>query len=110
MLFLLSFAMAYAAFTALCLSMQRHQRDVFGKALSGRWTIGLRVVGHSLILAAYLPCMWQTVPSVAVVLWLGIVSAAALLLVAMLALKARSILWSTPMLVFATVLLQRVSG
>lgn len=110
MLFLLSFAMAYVAFIALCLSMQRHQRDVFGKALSGRWTIGLRIVGHGLLLAAYLPCMWQAAPSVAVVLWLGIVSAAALLLVAMLAMKARSILWSAPMLVFAAVLLQGVNG
>lgn len=110
MLFVLSLTMAYAGFAALCLSMQRHQRDVLGRTLPPRWNHGLRVLGYALLLLTYLPCSVQTAPSVGILLWVGMLSAAAILLVAILAWKARPLLWSAPVALIAAIFLQGLTG
>lgn len=106
MLLVLSLAMAYAGFAALCLSMQRHQRAALAKTLPPRWNHVLRFFGYGLLLLAYLPCSMQTAPSVGVLLWIGMMSAAVILLVAILAWKARPVLWSAPVVLIAAILLQ----
>ena len=54
---LLLLLLALAGFAALALAMERHQEDVFGKALSQRITRSLRIVGWISLLL----CLWLAV-------------------------------------------------
>lgn len=78
-LFLLLTALAYSGFTALCLSMEKHQLDLHGTARAGvarmrRW----RWLGWSLLALALLVASqaegWARGP----VIWLGAMTAAGL--------------------------------
>lgn len=110
MLLSLSLTMSYTGFTGLSLSMQRHQRDVLGRTLSAHWNTVLRITGYVLLFLTYLLCALQSGPSVGVLLWVGVLSAGAILLVAMLASKARLLLVSAPAALIAAILLQGLIG
>lgn len=92
MLFL-SLALSYGGFTALCLSMHRHYRDLFKRAPSKTVMSGLRSSGYGLLILALLLCVDAFSPSVGAVIWLGLLSAAALLLVAFWAWRPTVATW-----------------
>lgn len=110
MLLSLSLTMAYAGFAGLCLSMQRHQRDVLGRTLSARWNTVLRTMGFVILFLPYLLCAMHSGPSVGILLWMGMLSAGAILLVAMLAWQARLLLVSAPVALIPAILLQGLIG
>lgn len=82
---LLAFSLAYAGLAALSLAMERHHRDLFGRAPGRRARPVLRGGGWLLLLAAIWPCVAAAQVSIGIILWLGLASAAALLLAGLLA-------------------------
>lgn len=91
---ILSFALSYGGFAALCLSMQRHHRDLIGKAPSSIIAWSLRLAGYVLLALSIWLCVALSSASVGVVLWLGLLSAAALLLVGLMAWNLRAAAWT----------------
>jgi hypothetical protein len=84
-----SFALAFGGFTALCLSMDRHQRDVFGRklpSLPSRW---LRILGWVVLGASLVTCTVGQGWALGTVLWCGVLTAAAGLLVLIISYAAR---------------------
>lgn len=77
----------------MCLSMQRHHRDLFGKIPSKPIAWGLRVLGYALLISSLWLCVNAFGASVGVVVWMGMLSAAGLLLVGLLAWKPKSVPW-----------------
>lgn len=75
----LSLALAYAGFTGLCLAMERHHEQVFGSRrippLRGRL---LRAAGWLLLALSLAPAVQEAGPALGVVLWAGLLTAAAL--------------------------------
>lgn len=73
--------LSYAGMAGLCLAMDRHHAQVWGRdaTAAARW--GLRVVGGALLAAAVLPCVGGWGGSVGSVVWLGFLSVGALLVV-----------------------------
>ena len=85
------FGLTFGAFTALCLAMDRHQRDVFGHRLPPRRARALRWAGW-LLLAASLPvCLLAGGGGLGVVRWCGALTLAAALLVVLLAFVPRAV-------------------
>ena len=80
---LLAGALCYAGMAALCLGMDRHHRQVWSRTAPRRQP-GLRVGGWLLLAVALWPCIQVWGASVGVVIWFGLLSAAALLLVLLL--------------------------
>lgn len=77
----LSFALAFVGFVALSFAMKRHFSQMLprGKKLSSQQVVVFSVVGYlSLLLAGVLCIMVQGV-AVGLVLWMGVLTAAALL-------------------------------
>ncbi|MDO5624165.1 MAG: DUF3325 family protein [Pseudomonadota bacterium] len=76
----LAFASAWAAFCALSLAMDRHFADVLGRQRGdfARWQPRLRVAGAALLLLSLAACLAQRGPTQGWVLWLGVLTAAAL--------------------------------
>lgn len=69
---LLALALSFSAFTALSLSMERHQHDLHGKAAAAparrmQW----RVLGWALLTAAFALCVADHGWAMGPVLWLG---------------------------------------
>ncbi|MDX3911620.1 MAG: DUF3325 domain-containing protein [Sphingobium sp.] len=85
----LSLAMAFSGFTVLSLSVPRHHRDMIGGTPAQATTTALRGVGYALLGLALWPCLTAFGTSVGLILWLGLLSAAALLLVGLLAWRPR---------------------
>ena len=83
-----AFFLAFSGLAALCLAMHRHHRDLFGTGPSLRVQRGLAAVGGVLIALALFACIHLRGGPVGMVLWLGLLSAAALLLVGLLAWRA----------------------
>ncbi|MCD2511881.1 DUF3325 domain-containing protein [Comamonas endophytica] len=86
-------ALALPAFTALSLAMERHQEQVFGRALVLRASVIWRLAGIALLslsLACCLAAGWSG--AVAVTAWLGMLSFAALLTGWMLSYMPRHLL------------------
>ena len=50
--FLLALSLAYAGFTAVCLAMDRHHRQVFGRPSARRTATLLRALGCALLALA----------------------------------------------------------
>lgn len=90
---LAALALSYGGFLALCLSMQRHHRDLFSRAPSRPVAVALRTVGCALLALALWRCITLFSASVGVVIWIGTMSAAALTLVGLLTLKPRLAAW-----------------
>ncbi|MFA7667504.1 MAG: DUF3325 domain-containing protein [Burkholderiaceae bacterium] len=75
-----SFGLAYGAFVALALAMERHQEQIAGRRL-GVWASRAWRCGGIVLLGSSLAvCLMQALPSMAVTVWLGLLSLAALAL------------------------------
>lgn len=69
---LLALALSFSAFTALSLSMERHQHDLHGKAAAApARRIQWRVLGWALLTAAFALCVADHGWAMGPVLWLG---------------------------------------
>ncbi|MGY4800558.1 DUF3325 domain-containing protein [Teichococcus aerofrigidensis] len=77
----LSFALAYAGFAGLCLAMDRHQRDLFGRRRAAGRSAGLRWAGWLLLGLSLPPCVLAAGWGIGSVLWCGLLTLAAGLLV-----------------------------
>ena len=76
----LSFALAYAGFTGLCLAMERHHEQVFGvRRIPRLRRLGL-AGGGWLLLAGSLLLLTAQGAGAGITLWLGLLTAAALAL------------------------------
>ncbi|MFP6848312.1 MAG: DUF3325 domain-containing protein [Pseudomonas sp.] len=80
---LLAAALCYAGMAALCLGMDRHHQQVWSRKAPRRQR-GLRLAGWLLLAIALWPCVQAWGGAVGVVIWFGLLSAAALLLVLLL--------------------------
>ncbi|MGC4250022.1 MAG: DUF3325 domain-containing protein [Sphingobium sp.] len=83
-----SLCLAYSGFTALCLSMQRHHRDLFGRASSRRIALLLKLAGWPLLVISVVPALSHGA-TIGVVIWFGLLSIAALLVVWIFAWRPR---------------------
>ncbi|MFT4053354.1 MAG: DUF3325 domain-containing protein [Novosphingobium sp.] len=86
---ILSFALAYSGLAMVSLSLQRHYRDLRGVLPSSAMVRGLRLAGYPLAMAAILPCIAACSLTIGIVLWLGMLTGAAVTLVALMAWKPR---------------------
>ena len=69
--------LAFAAFTAIAASMERHADDLLPRP---RHALAWRVGGYALLAASLLPCLARWNASVAIAAWLGLLTFAALAL------------------------------
>ena len=81
---LIALALAYGGMTSLCLVIDRHYGQVWGRALTTGPRRGFHVLGWLLLALALWPCIAAWSASVGVVVWFGCLSAAALLLALLL--------------------------
>jgi hypothetical protein len=88
--FLAALSLAYAGMALLCQAMKRHQRQVWNREISTRTAGKSRCAGWLLIVLALFPCGGGWGWSVGIVAWCGSLSAAALLLVILLAYVPRT--------------------
>ncbi|WP_353075031.1 DUF3325 domain-containing protein [Stenotrophomonas sepilia] len=69
---LLALALSFSAFTALSLSMEKHQHDLHGKAAAApARRVQWRVLGWALLAAAFALCVADHGWAMGPVLWLG---------------------------------------
>ncbi|GAA5787390.1 DUF3325 domain-containing protein [Chitiniphilus shinanonensis] len=80
---------SYAAFSALCLGMDGHHREVFGRAPSPRRAQWLRGAGWLLLAASF--ALAVTGGPQGVVTWVGMLTASALALVLLLSYHPRHV-------------------
>lgn len=80
----LAFALSFADMAGLCLAMDRHHAQVWKRdtSTSARWS--LRTLGWLLLAMALVPSVAAWGSTVGVVVWLGFLSAGALLLAVLL--------------------------
>lgn len=86
---ILGSALCYAGMAALCLGMDRHHQQVWSRKSPARQR-GLRLVGWLLLAIAVWPCVQAWGSSVGVVIWFGLLSAGALVLVLLLPYRPKS--------------------
>ncbi|WP_093021004.1 DUF3325 domain-containing protein [Sphingobium sp. YR768] len=91
---LLAFFLAHAGFMAFGLSMARHRRDLHLKPIGARRATGLRICGYGLLGIAIWPCWILFALSVGIIVWIGILSAAAISLTVLLAWPPFLAMWS----------------
>lgn len=86
----IALALSYAGMAGLCLAMDRHHAQVWKRDASvpARWS--LRTLGWLLLTLALVPCTVAWGATVGVVVWLGFLSAGALLLAWLLPYAPRS--------------------
>ncbi|RSZ55267.1 DUF3325 domain-containing protein [Massilia atriviolacea] len=94
----LALALAYAGMALLCLAMDRHHQQVWGREPSRRQRLGLQGGGSVLLALALLPCVAAWSATVGVVLWLGFLSAGVLPLVFLLPYAPRATVCSALLL------------
>lgn len=78
---LAALTLAIFGFAALALSMHKHHRDVFGAPPTHARRLPLRVAGWVLLGLSFAPCIAQAGWAIGIVLWLGLLTAAALAIV-----------------------------
>jgi hypothetical protein len=81
---LLALALAYAGFTALCLAMERHYLQVWATLPARSAVVTLRAGGAVLLVLALATCVAAFPGSLGFVVWLGVLTAAAMPLVFLL--------------------------
>ncbi|PUA20867.1 DUF3325 domain-containing protein [Glaciimonas sp. PCH181] len=81
---LIALGLAYGGMTSLCLAIDRHYGQVWGRALTTKPRRCFHVLGWLLLALALWPCIEAWSPTVGVVVWIGCLSAAALLLALLL--------------------------
>lgn len=94
----LAFALAYAGFLALCLSMDRHHQDLMGRRPSQPRSQALRVAGWLLLALSTWPCVAAWGWAIGSVGWIGLLTAAALPMVFLLPYAPRAALALGPAL------------
>lgn len=87
----LVFALCHAGFIALCLSMPRHRREVITRSIAAHWDAGLRGLGSALLLAAFCVAVVRDGAAIGAVLWTGLLTLGALLVVLMLSYAPRQL-------------------
>lgn len=95
---LLAFALAYAGFLGLCLSMDRHHQDLMGRRPKPPRRHALRALGWALLALSAWPCVAAWGWAMGPVCWLGLLTAAALPLVFLLPYAPRAALALGPVL------------
>lgn len=99
-----TFCLAYAAFAALCLAMERHWSDRFGReAHPGRWRMPLQGAGAALLVASLALCLASLGFGIGLVAWLGCLTAAGIALVLTLSYWPQAVTVSGPALLLAGV-------
>ena len=83
----LAFLLAYAGFAALALAMDRHHRQVFGRAPRRGIRIVLRIAGAAGLCGALAACVAASGGSIGTVEWFGVLSASALAFVLLFAFR-----------------------
>ncbi|MES2584693.1 MAG: DUF3325 domain-containing protein [Pseudomonadota bacterium] len=87
-----AFSAALGGFTALSLAMERHFQDSFGRNRTpGRWVPWLRAAGMCGLVVSLLVCLAVQGATQGWVLWLGVMTAAAIAVVNVLSFAPR---WS----------------
>lgn len=86
-----SMLLSLAAWLALALAMERHQRDVLGRAIAGAHARWLRVAGWMLLAASPVPMILYWGALTGLSLWGALISLTALALVLAITARARSI-------------------
>ncbi|PIB91580.1 DUF3325 domain-containing protein [Caulobacter sp. FWC2] len=89
MIALLTLIVGVVSFLALCLSLTRHQRDLLGRDLPRRIIQAMRIGGYGGIVLAYLIQAIAHGPAYGAVVWAGLLTISAVLVVAVLTLRAR---------------------
>ena len=88
----LSFALAYAGFTGLCLAMERHHEQVFGvRRIPRLRRLGLTGGGWLLLAGSLLLLLIAQGAGAGITLWLGLLTAAALALALLLSYAPRRV-------------------
>jgi len=92
--FTLAFTASLSGFCALGLAMDRHFEDVFGRGREpGRWRRWLQLAGTVLLCISLAASLRAAGSSIGWVLWFGVLTAAALVVVACLSYAPRRTPW-----------------
>jgi CHASE2 domain-containing sensor protein len=87
---------AFAGFGALCLSMERHARQVFGSVPGAARRLAAAIAGWSLLLFSLAWAIRHYDASIGIAVWLGVLTLAAIAVGLLLAYASRSILYLVP--------------
>ncbi|WP_422368577.1 DUF3325 domain-containing protein [Pelagibius sp.] len=87
---MLALSLAYAGFTGVCLSMQRHRRQVWAQGPSPAANTVLRIAGWLCLGLSLLPCFAVWGAAIAAVAWFGVLSVAGFVLAFLLPYAPRS--------------------
>ncbi|WP_340115251.1 DUF3325 domain-containing protein [Pelagibius sp. 7325] len=85
----LSLLLAYGGFAGLALAQERHARQALQRTLSNRLQQWFRMSGALCLSAALIACITAAGTASGIVLWCGVLSAAAVALLLMLCLAPR---------------------
>ena len=89
---LVALLLSFSAFATLGVAMERHQEEVLGRTLTRTANQGLRAAGTALLTLALAACMVGQTGSVAAVVWLGLLTFAALPVATLLSYSPRILL------------------
>ncbi len=87
--FLLGFALAFAGFTLIAATMDRHQDDLAPRGLAPRPALAIRLAGFALLGLAMLPGLRLYGTSIGLAWWCGVLTFAALALALLLTYRPR---------------------
>jgi len=76
----LAFLLMFLAFAAIAASMARHRQQLGTERHSPAQLLYWRISGYALLAASLVPCLLHWNPSIALALWCGLLTPAALLL------------------------------
>ncbi|WP_027013989.1 DUF3325 domain-containing protein [Comamonas composti] len=77
MMFWSALLLAFAGFTLIAATMERHGESLHMPSLGERQLLAWRLGGYVLLAISLLPCLMRWGPSVALAAWLGLLSFAA---------------------------------
>lgn len=95
----LAFALAFAGFSAIAASTERHAKQVFGRVPDEGRQRQLSVGGWLLLALSIVPVLAARGPSIGAVLWLGLLTVAAFVIGLLLAYRPRPLRLVGPALV-----------
>ena len=100
---LMALLLNLTGFAALSLAMDRHQEQVLGRTLTRLPNHGLQAAGTAFLLSALAACMVGQTRSVAAIVWLGLLTFAALSVAALLSYHPRALLPASGLVLLAAV-------
>lgn len=107
---LTTLCLAYAGFAALCLAMERHWSDRFGReAQPGRWRVPLQLSGAALLAVSLATCLASQGFGIGLIAWVGCLTAAGGALVLTLTYWPKAVTIAGPALLGLGVLMAMVS-